>query len=379
MRPTMALRWPAVRATVDWWDAVLAPVLLAWSVVADQAEPFSVALLLLTLPVLVRRRWPTGAAVATAAGIALSTVWPITNAATLPAILAGLLVAWSVAVHARWPYVGLLLLLVSLVPLANERFALPLPAATLPFALVGSAWLAGSAVRRRAQVELAWRERAHAVEREQALGRAAALAEERARIARELHDVVTHRVSLMVIQAGAARTVLATAPPVAVEQLVALESGGREALAELRGMLDLLAVAADPDAPLGPAPGLSALPDLVERTRAAGLPVRLEVSGDAVPVPSRVDLTAYRVVQEALTNALRHSTRDGTAVTVHYGTDELAVGVVDDVSAATAPFREGRGIVGMRERVALCHGTLEAGPRPGHGFGVQVRLPLGPA
>jgi signal transduction histidine kinase len=266
-----------------------------------------------------------------------------------------------------------------LVPLANERFALPLPAATLPFALVGSAWLAGSAVRRRAQVELAWRERAHAVEREQALGRAAALAEERARIARELHDVVTHRVSLMVIQAGAARTVLATAPPVAVEQLVALESGGREALAELRGMLDLLAVAADPDAPLGPAPGLSALPDLVERTRAAGLPVRLEVSGDAVPVPSRVDLTAYRVVQEALTNALRHSTRDGTAVTVHYGTDELAVGVVDDVSAATAPFREGRGIVGMRERVALCHGTLEAGPRPGHGFGVQVRLPLEPA
>jgi len=105
------------------------------------------------------------------------------------------------------------------------------------------------------------------------------------------------------------------------------------------------------------------------------------VSGAAVPVPSRVDLTAYRVVQEALTNALRHSTRDGTAVTVHYGSDELAVGVVDDVSAAAgaAPMREGRGIVGMRERVALCHGTLEAGPRPGHGFGVLVRLPLEPA
>ena len=92
-----------------------------------------------------------------------------------------------------------------------------------------------------------------------------------------------------------------------------------------------------------------------------------------------MDLTAYRVVQEALTNALRHSDRAGTAVTVHYGSDELAVGVVDDVATAAAPFQEGRGIVGMRERVALCHGALEVGPRPGHGFAVSGALPLEPA
>jgi signal transduction histidine kinase len=363
---------------LDWWDAVLAPVLFVWAAAANRGEPFSLALLLLTAPVLVRRRFPTAAAAAMAAGIGLSSVFPIASDATLPVILAGLAVAYSVAAHARWPWIGLILLLVPLLPLANDRFSLPVPAWTLPFVLIGSAWLAGVTVRRRAQAAVAWRERAEAIEREQAAGRAAALAEERARIARELHDVVTHRVSLMVIQAGAARSVLASTPEVAVEQLVALEAGGREALAELRGALDLLATSTDPVSHLGPAPGLAALAELVARTREAGLPVKLEVTGEQVPVPSRVDLTAYRVVQEALTNALRHSNHDGTSVTVHYGERELTLDVVD-ASGPPGSVREGRGLVGMRERVALCLGSLEAGPRPGRGFGVLVRLPLEPA
>src|SRR5215831_17051877 len=181
-------------------DAAMALVLLVWAVLANASEPFSPGVVLIILPLAGRRRWPTAVAVVAAVGIAISVTMPLDKAAALPVVVAILTAAYSCAAYARRPWVGLVLLAAPLIPLANDRFELPLFPWLLPFALVGSAWLAGVAVRRRAQAAQAWRERAEQAERERASIRARDLAEERARIARELHDVVTHRVSLMVIQ-----------------------------------------------------------------------------------------------------------------------------------------------------------------------------------
>jgi signal transduction histidine kinase len=353
-------------------DAALALALLAWMLVAGG---ISAAAALMTLPLAWRRRGPTAVAVAIGVGILESAVDPIAQAASLPAFAVGLFAAYAVATYARWPWVGLLALLVPLSFVVTGRFDLPVPAWILPFALLGSAWLAGLAVRRRSQVAEAWRERAEHAEREQAAVRAQALAEERARIARELHDVVTHRVSLMVIQAAAARTVYPDQPATAAQQLMALESGGRQALTELRGMLDLLATTADDRAPLGPVAGLAQAGELVDQVRTAGLPVRLVVAGVPSAVPAHVNLAGYRILQEALTNSLRHSDRAGTTVTIQYGPSDVDIDVVDQGPTARAPGPAGRGLLGMRERVALLGGTVVTGPRPGLGFGLHARLP----
>jgi signal transduction histidine kinase len=354
-------------------DAALALAMLAWIVVADRISP---ATALLTLPLAWRRRGPTAVAVAMCAGILAASIYPVQETATLPAVAGVLLAGYAVAAHARRPWPGLVVLLVPLGLVVSDRFELPLPAWILPFALVGSAWLAGIAVRRRSQVAEAWRERAEHAEREQAAVRAQTLAEERARIARELHDVVTHRVSLMVIQAGAARTVYPDNPATATQQLMALESGGRQALTELRGMLDLLAITADDRAPRRPVAGMAQVADLVDQVRAAGLPVRLHVSGEPTALPAHVDLAGYRILQEALTNSLRHSDRAGTTVTIQYGQSDVDIDVIDQGPLERAPSPAGRGLLGMRERVALLGGTLVTQPRPGLGFGLHAHLPL---
>jgi signal transduction histidine kinase len=363
-----------------WRDPLLAAVLLGWMELANLGQPPSPALPLLAVPLAWRRRWPTAVAGAAALGTVLAVATPLNASAALPVVLAVLVAAFSVAAYGRWPWVGLVVLSVPLVPIADAQFELPLPLWTQPFAIVGAAWLAGALVRRRADAAQAWRERALRIEGEQEAARAAALAEERARIARDLHDIVSHRVGLMVIQGGAARTVLRTQPEVAVAQLQALEAGGREALAELRGLLGLLAptMPGEPhEEPADPAPRLERLDQLVAQTRAAGLPVRLEITGEPRPLPDRVELAAYRIVQEALTNSLRHSARTGSAVTVHYGPDELALAVLDDgPPPPRAESAAGRGLVGMRERAALCGGSMTAGAAPGDGFAVRVRLPL---
>jgi signal transduction histidine kinase len=157
---------------------------------------------------------------------------------------------------------------------------------------------------------------------------------------------------------------------------MALESGGRQALTELRGMLDLLAIASDDRAPREPAAGLAQVQDLVDQVRAAGLPVHLQVSDAPTAVPAHVDLAGYRILQEALTNSLRHSDRTGTMVTIHYGQSDVDIDVIDQGPLDRTPGPAGRGLLGMRERVALLGGTLVAAPRPGLGFGVHAHLPL---
>jgi signal transduction histidine kinase len=234
-------------------------------------------------------------------------------------------------------------------------------------------------------------ERAAQQERERAADARRIVIEERTRIARELHDVVAHRVSLMTVQAGAAKAVAAQDPEGARRAMGAVETAGRQALDELRHLLGVLRPESDLDG-LGPQPGLADLPKLVEQVREAGLRVSLATDGASPELPARVDLFAYRIVQEALTNVLRHA-GPGARTEVRLGADRngIVIEVLDDghgnegsESASGRrpddPDRSGRsghGIVGMRERARLLGGTLDARPRPGGGFRVVARLPTG--
>ncbi|HSO53186.1 MAG TPA: histidine kinase [Actinomycetes bacterium] len=240
------------------------------------------------------------------------------------------------------------------------------------------AWYIGRRLRLR-------RQRADELLREQAAEARRIVVEERTRIARELHDVVAHRVSLMTVQAGAAKAVAAEDPEGALRAMGAVEEAGRQALDELRHLLGVLRPETDHDG-LGPQPGLADLPRLVEQTRGAGLDVSLATDGVPARLPARVDLFAYRIVQEALTNVLKHA-GPGARTEVRLGTDPggIVIEVLDDGRVAAvlpgsdgaAAGARGHGIVGMRERALLLGGTLDARPRPGGGFRVAAHLPTG--
>ncbi|WP_329376681.1 histidine kinase [Streptomyces sp. NBC_01351] len=234
------------------------------------------------------------------------------------------------------------------------------------------------------------RARLTALEREQAEALRRAVEHERARIARELHDVVTHNVSVMIIQAGAARKIMKTSPEQAGEALLAVEAGGRAAMTELRHVMGLLTMADEPEgadgdtdptdtaAELAPQPGLDQLGMLVGRVRDTGLPVGLTVTGPPCPLPPGVELAAYRVVQEALTNTVKHASGATAAVTVEYGPDRLRVEVTDTGGrpGAGAGAGNGRGLLGLRERLAVYDGTLSTGRRLTGGYRVEALIPL---
>ncbi len=205
-----------------------------------------------------------------------------------------------------------------------------------------------------------------------------AVAAERARIARELHDVVAHHMSVMIVQAGAARAVGAREPDAAAEALRQIEDSGRTGLAEMRRLLELLQTP-DGGGGLAPQPGLGRLEELLEATRATGLTVALTVEGPEHPLPAGVDLSAFRIVQEALTNVLKHSGSTSASVRLGYLPDALEIEIADDGIGAPegiAGHGERHGLIGMRERAALFGGSFEAGPRAGGGFVVRARLPL---
>ncbi|MEU9234787.1 sensor histidine kinase [Streptomyces subrutilus] len=205
-----------------------------------------------------------------------------------------------------------------------------------------------------------------------------AVAAERRRIARELHDIVAHHITTMQLMAGGARANLAADPEVAREALVTLEGSGRMALREMRQLLDVLRAGDEAEeAPTAPQPGVGDLAGIVGESRRAGLPVELDVRGEERPLPPSVGLTVFRIVQEALTNARKYAGQARARVRLTYGPHGLAVEVSDDgAGAAAAPAGSGYGLVGMRERVALHGGTLEAGPLDGGGFRVAALLPL---
>ncbi|MGR4879591.1 sensor histidine kinase [Streptomyces sp. LARHCF249] len=259
-----------------------------------------------------------------------------------------------------------------------------------------AAGLGTALLRARRGHRAAMGERGWLLERERESAARAAVDAERARIAAELHDIVSHNVSLMVVQAGAAREVVDTMPAEAAAAMAAVERAGRTTMTELRHLLGLLAPAQDGrDEPyaagateLSPQPSLDRLSPLIDRFAFAGLPVEVRVSGDPRPLPAGIDVTAYRIIQEALTNALKHGNGGKTEVTVRYADHALRVEVLTSGpsvlrdgargGSGSAPKAEGtgRGLLGLRERVAVYGGDLDARRRLGGGYRVRARLPL---
>jgi signal transduction histidine kinase len=239
----------------------------------------------------------------------------------------------------------------------------------IPF-MVAAALFAGIAVANRNAYVASIRDRAETDARRR-------IDEERLRIARELHDVVAHTMATINVQAGVAAHVLPTHPEAAAESLQAIKTASKEGLRELRAILNVLRQADDAD-PTQPAPGTAQLEDLIAGARRAGLDTAFTVTGDPVPLPSAVDLAAYRIIQESLTNTIRHAGPATAAVSLGYQNDELRIDVTDTGRGQPAIARNGggHGLVGMRERAAAVGGTVEAGPGPAGGFRVAAWLPL---
>lgn len=244
--------------------------------------------------------------------------------------------------------------------------------------LFGIVWCAGMALRERAGHAEAAEHRAVRAELERAAAARAAAAEERARIARELHDTIAHAVSVMVLQVGAVRHKLPDAHAEHKNALRDVEQTGRTALADMRLLLDAMRDAGGHDAELAPQPGLDRLDRLLDEIGRSGLPVRLRVTGEHVPLPGGLNISAYRIVQEGLTNVLKHANATEAVVSLHYAPAELSIEVQDN-GQGMAPangHHPGHGLIGIRERVRLYDGELATSPNEGGGFRLRVRLPL---
>jgi signal transduction histidine kinase len=292
---------------------------------------------------------------------------PTPDVELIPALIA----VYSVAAHGeRWvPFVGGGLSLVAgLVWLGVDDFLLPI-------VIFGGAWFAGRLVQKRQFHAQAFAERARVLERERDANSRLAAAEERVRIAREMHDAVGHSVSVMVVQAGAERLALGDERPATREALLAIERTGREALAEMSRLLGILRKEGEGLA-LAPRPSLAQIDALVQAVRDAGVPVELRVEGERKDLPPGVDVSAYRIVQEALTNVVKHAGPARACVVVRYARLAVEVAVTDDGRRSVNGNTSGYGLAGMRERVELHGGTLEAGSRSEGGFAVKARLPL---
>ncbi|MBA2715039.1 MAG: hypothetical protein H0U55_15985 [Rubrobacteraceae bacterium] len=236
-------------------------------------------------------------------------------------------------------------------------------------------WIFGRLIRQGRLKAARLTDLAAQLEREREEKAQTAVTEERARIAREMHDVVAHAVSVMVVQSQAAQRLLEGEQKAARQALGSIETTGRQALTEMRRLLGILR-RTDAELALAPQPSLGRLEDLIEQVREAGLPVELRIEGEASSLPPGVDLSAYRIVQEALTNTLKHAGPSHAEVVIHYREDEVEVEVTDDGAGNGNGDGSGQGVIGMRERAALYGGVLESGKKTGGGYVVRARLPL---
>ncbi|MEY9993263.1 signal transduction histidine kinase [Streptomyces sp. V4I8] len=349
--------------------------------------------LLLCLVIALRRRMPEKMLLL-AIGVGLAQL--VLDVATTAANFAFLVIVYTVAATgARWASRLALAVGLCAAPVAQLRWpeqdssvlgtvALMI-FTSVPFAL---AWVLGDSIRTRRAYYEQLEERATRLEKEREAQSKVAVAAERARIARELHDVVAHNVSVMVVQADGAAYVLDTAPDQAKKALETISSTGRQALAEMRRLLGVLRTGEHQEGgEYVPQPDVEQIDDLVQQCRTSGLPVDFKVEGTPRPLPSGVELTAYRIVQEALTNTRKHGGPNaGASVRLVYFDDGLGLLVEDDGKGAPHELYEdggadgeGHGLIGMRERVGMVGGTLDAGPRPGGGFRISALLPLKPA
>jgi signal transduction histidine kinase len=353
-------------------DAGLALGLTAWALAeAGALGGPGPAFIQLTMTVAIAwcRRAPL-----TVLAIEIAGVVVIPDRLSWPAGIAFLIAGYSAAFFSDRRVVVAALLLGTAAWLFAFGGQVNIPSGLVPLVLVAPLWLAGSAMRRREQRAVASAARADRLERE----REAALQAERTRIARELHDLVTHSVSVMVLQTGAARQIMSQDEHRSRAMLESVESSGRSALEELRHLLGLLPDQ-DGDAPLSPQPGVAEIPSLIENVRQAGVSVDLCVEGRPRVVSAGVGVAAYRIVQEALTNVLKHADGAPTGVVLRWGDRALDLEILnqgplkDDVPHTA---EVGRGVAGMRERAAMYGGTLDAHPGPERGYLVRAHLPL---
>jgi signal transduction histidine kinase len=394
------LRTSWLRARTLLTDGLLAGLLAAFSLVAlwyasrdcdEGCRPGDAAALSLvlaqTLPLVWRRRHPLTVSLVTGLATAAYGVTTYPDLA-MPVPIGGVVGMYSVAAwggrRAALVAGGVAATVVAVVMSLPRTDADVVDAAFVSLALAG-AWILGDRARLQRAFTAELQERAGRLERERAGEARRAVAEERTRIARELHDVVAHHVSMMVVQAEAGPVAVERDPARAAGAFEAIAATGRQALVEMRRLLGVLRGDGDQAPSLAPQPGLDQVPSLVEQVGRAGLRVELVVEGEQGPLPAGVDLSAYRIVQEALTNAVKHGGPGRARVLVRYGERDLELQIRDDgpgpagppAADGRRPARPGQGLVGMRERVNLFGGELRAGPRPGGGFTVAARLPIG--
>jgi signal transduction histidine kinase len=338
--------------------------------------------LLHTLPLVARRRFPgTVLALVVASGLAGA-------ALGLPPFFLGpaiLVAVYSVAAYgSRWvSLAGLTVAELGLAALQRTPFKFEFEGLALVgfMGILAAAWLLGHFAHNYRAYAAGLEERTAELERAREELARRAVTEERLRLARELHDVVAHAMSVIAVQSGVGAHVADSRPGEVGKALAAIEVTSRAALTELRRLLGVLRQDGDPQASLAPVPGLANLDVLLAEVAEAGLAVRLRVEGAPAPLPAGVDLSAYRIVQEALTNVIKHAGPAHAQVTIRYRDHEVAVEVIDDGRGGAAVAGDGgkgtgHGLIGMAERVAAFGGDLEVGPRPGGGFRVAARLPL---
>ncbi len=377
-----------------WIDGVAAAALLAVALVQIWTSAPAGGRLVATavtvavaLGVAVRRRWLPWAlclvVAAVAARLAVAGIHGAQEPSGVQGSLMGLLLFYGAGAYLEGP-AALMALVMGVAITSVDAASVPGAVASNlvwdDLVIAGLPWFVGHVVRDRGARARAARERAERLDSEHEMHMRVAALAERTRLAREIHDVIAHSVSVMVIQAGGARAVMDADPLRAEEALRFVERAGREALAEMRRLLGVLGEG-KAMRELAPQPGIEDLDGLIGRARQAGLAASMSVTGQPVTVPPGLSLCAYRVVQEALTNTIKHAGARRADVTVRWRADALELEVADDgrsdeSASALGDSGGGHGIIGMRERAALHGGHVEIGPRPGGGFAVRARIPL---
>jgi signal transduction histidine kinase len=385
---TRIFNWAWPLAKRYWFDAlVVAGIAVTIAVaVADQQKKngpdgplwFDVlASIAFLIPFFFRRRYPFGAPAAV--GVILASVSFVDTGFVndeFTTFLSGIAVAFMFGMlkERSQALAGAALLVGTIAIIAHNQGDHP-GDFLFPAIVFGVSWTVGFVLGQKLREGSEAKERAERLEREREEQARIAVAEERARIARELHDIVGHSVSVMTVQAAGVRSLLRPDQEREREALEIIEQTGREALAEMRRLVGVLRRPEEGPA-LAPQPSLEHVEKLVSQARESGLPVKLRVEGDPVQLPAGVDLTAYRLVQEGLTNAIKHARAENAEVIVRYGDGQVELTVSDDGAGDGDGVKGGNGLVGMRERVSVYGGELDAGPRPEGGFRLHATLPV---